>query len=294
MTSKINLFLFDGGEAPSAAENGSSNSFSDAGNQTDAVEDNYGREPDDEQGEPSDEGISEYQQFKSKFKNEYQSDLQRIIDKRFKNSKKIEAQRDELRSQNDKYQSLVEVLAERYDTDELDSLVDMVRQDNSYWEQRALENGTTVEEERNQAAIKQQQRQMKTELDSYKENERRAQVINEWERQAQELKNIYPSFDLDTEVQNEKFVNALQGGWSVRDAYQYAHFDDIVSGAIEYATEEIKKNKLDNAEMRRNRPSENGTKGRASSIHKVDVNKMTKAEMEELDRRVLRGEKVYL
>ena len=40
------------------------------------------------------------------------------------------------------------------------------------------------------------------------------------------------------------------------------------------------------------RPPENGTRASAAAVVKNDVSKLTKQEMEEIDKRVLRGEKI--
>ena len=76
------------------------------------------------------EGTEEsYHSFKERFKNEYQADLQRVIDKRFKNAKKVEAERDALRAKSEQFEPLMHALYEKYGTEAPEELINRVLQE---------------------------------------------------------------------------------------------------------------------------------------------------------------------
>ena len=224
---------------------------------------------------PSKEEKSDYKAFKEQFKKEYQADLQRIIDKRFKTAKKVEAQRDELLAQHKKYDALLGALSEKYGTDDVEQLVSRITQP------------TAAPEQGEEKAAQSDAREVPEEaLQLQKE------IVANWRREASQLQEIYPAFSLEEEIENEKFAQGLQNGMSMRDAYQYAHFDEILTGVIRYTAQDVKNNVQANKALRSARPAENGTRAGAAAVVKNDVSKLTKQEMEEIDKRVLRGERI--
>lgn len=223
-----------------------------------------------------------YKHFKEQFKKEYQADLQRIIDKRFKNAKKVEAQRDALQEQNRQWSPLLEALSKKYQTDDLQVLMSKITQADH--PAAAAQNTPSLQEGDSEEPP----------LESL-ESERllkQQEIVENWQKQAVELGELYPEFDLAREVDNEKFAQALQSGMSMRDAYQYAHFDEILSGVIAYTADNVKSAIEADRAARGARPVENGIRSSSAAVVGTDVNKLTKQQMEEIDKRVLRGEKI--
>lgn len=73
-------------------------------------------------------------------------------------------------------------------------------------------------------------------LEQQREQERiqRVQrILRDWEEQAEQLKRIYPSFDLGRESKNRDFLALLRAGVSVRQAYEVAHIDEIKAAAMQ-------------------------------------------------------------
>ena len=229
--------------------------------------------------EGTEEAKNSYQTFKEQFKKEYQADLQRVIDKRFKNAKKVEAQRDALQAENEQFSPLLDALKARYGTDEPEELLRCISQP----EQPADEARHTDTDNAGDVQP----------APEAEETQRlQAQIVEHWQAEAQALKDLYPAFSLEEEIENDRFAAALQNGMSVRDAYQYAHFDEILSGAIQYTAEGVKNSIQANRSRRSARPAENGTRSGAAALVKSDIGKLTKQEMEEIDKRVLRGERI--
>ena len=229
------------------------------------------------------EGTEEsYQSFKERFKNEYQADLQRVIDKRFKNAKKVEAERDALRAKSEQFEPLMHALYEKYGTEAPEELINRVLQETHPHGEAAGEKAEKGAADNNTAAAP----------DAEESERLQAQIVEHWQAEADALKDLYPAFSLEEEIENDRFSTALQSGMSVRDAYQYAHFDEILSGVIQYTAQGVKNSMQAARAVRSARPAENGTRSGAAAVVKSDVSKLSKADIEEINQRVLRGERI--
>ena len=278
---KMFLMWFDGeSTAPSSTINAEA---------TDAAADEVGSQTSAEftKGEtqaPSlKEGTEEsYQSFKERFKNEYQADLQRVIDKRFKNAKKVEAERDALRAKSEQFEPLMHALYEKYGTEAPEELINRVLQETHPHGEAAGQKAEKGAADNNTA----------TTPDAEESERLQAQIVEHWQAEADALKDLYPAFSLEEEIENDRFSTALQSGMSVRDAYQYAHFDEILSGVIQYTAQGVKNSMQAARAVRSARPAENGTRSGAAAVVKSDVSKLSKADIEEINQRVLRGERI--
>lgn len=75
-------------------------------------------------------------------------------------------------------------------------------------------------------------------MDEYiqRQLEQRAQkTMRSWIEQADQLKDIYPDFDIFQETQNPVFLELLKAGHTVRHAYEAAH--QIESQAVQVYVE---------------------------------------------------------
>lgn len=116
--------------------------------------------------------------------------------------------------------------------------------------------------------------------------------------EAEEVKKMFPNFDLETEMQDEAFGLQLVFNQSagvdnpVRRAYVATHSDEIMSGAMQYAVQKTRENVAQTIQSGMNRPTEGGAKPSAKSS--IDPRTMTDKELRDIAERVKRGEKVYL
>lgn len=290
MKKHFNLRLFFDGEgtAPGGAEGEANNANYDgvADQEPEVI---YGKREDPREEPQNDdtneEGMPSYEQFKQRYKDEYQKDVQRLIDKRFKAAKKTKTEYNALKS---KIGALTDVLGARYGTNDYDELLEAINADESLIEAGALEKGMSTEEYR--ATLKADR--LQKQLDAQSEQAEQEALVAKWQQEAEELKALYPDFNLEEEIENEEFAADLQSGKSMRKAYQNAHFDDILSGVIRYTAESTKSAISKAKQTRQSRPSENGARSAAAAIVKSDVNKLTKDDIKEINKRVLRGERI--
>ena len=226
--------------------------------------------------------------IKGDYKDAYNQRVQETVQKRLKGTKEI----------TDKYEALapvLEILSKKHGVEEgnIDALIKAIEEDDSYFEEEALEKGMTVEELKRIRKIEKENSQLKAEM---AENQRRAnaaKLYGEWLRQAEEVKGIYPSFDLETELRNPAFRRLVQDpAIGVRTAYEAIHHDDVVQGAMQFTAQAVEQKLVNNIIAGGARPIENGNASQSASLTKSDVSQLSKADRAEIARRVARGEKI--
>ena len=117
----------------------------------------------------------------------------------------------------------------------------------------------------------------------------------ELERQAEELKVVFPDFDLRQELKNPVFarMTAPGVGLSVEDAYYAVHRRELHNAAIQAAKRQVSNAIATGAR----RPRENGLAGQASAVSAFDYRSATKEQREDLKRRIrlaaAEGKKLY-
>lgn len=225
--------------------------------------------------------------IKGEYKDLYDARVQDTIQKRLKSSKETV----------DKYNELtptLEALAKKYgvDSSDIKALNKAIEDDDSYYEQEALEMGVTVEQLKEIRKIERENAELKRQMEEQSREENAKKIYAKWMEEADTTKQVYPSFDLRTEMQNSKFVDLLKSNIDVRTAYEVIHKDDIIAGAMQFTAKKVEQNLTNKIIANGARPSENGNSSQGASVTKSDVSALTKADRAEIARRVARGEKI--
>lgn len=221
-----------------------------------------------------------------------QERFQQVFDRRFKEVKGMEA---DLAAQK----PILDRLMRRYGVSDVEQLDKALTEDYEYWERVAEERGQTVEqyfkEEKQERAIKQLEEENK-ELKAIRQRQigqqQANQQLNTWYQQAEEVKKMYPSFDLKAEAQNPQFLGMLRSGVNMQHAYETLHLDEITQNAARVAAQTADAQAQERIKQKASRPSENGTSSKSAVIVKNDVSSLTRKERAEIARRVQRGEKI--
>ena len=121
----------------------------------------------------------------------------------------------------------------------LKKLVEAIEEDDSYYEEEALRRGVSVEQLKSMKKLERDNESMRRALEDQQRRENAERVYAGWVKQAEELKTIYPAFDLQEECRNEQFVGLLQNNVDVRTAYEVIHRDEILGGAMQYTAEQV-------------------------------------------------------
>ena len=111
-------------------------------------------------------------------------------------------------------------------------------------------------------------------------------------QQGEELKQVFPDFDLMAEMQNPAFVRmtAPGTGVSVKDAFYAVHGEDIQRESMQYAAQQAGRRIAASVQAGASRPVENGIQGASPVMIGVDIRGMNKKQREEYRRRIRSGE----
>ena len=225
--------------------------------------------------------------IKDKYKSEFHSKVQGIINERFKETKQIEAQLEN-------YKQMAEVISAKYGlkADDFDKLMSAIQDDDSFYEQRAFESGMSVNDYREHLRQEEKMNKVVKELEDLKAEKQQQEYINQWEKEANELKQQIPDFDFDEELQNDKFNSLITYGWSLKDAYEAVHAKDIINKVVPKAVEQAKAKTVQSIRAKGLRPNENGITSNSPANIKNSVDKLDDKDFEEIKRRVRNGDKI--
>lgn len=226
----------------------------------------------------------------------FQEMMQRAIDKATENIR-----------QNPQVARLTQALANAYgvDTDDMDGLIEAVEngrvKDEKYYEDLAQQRGVSVKTARELDKVESDLKRSNTrnaQLQAMQQEAARQQRVSQiqaqWEAQAAQLKTQYPDFELQEVLANEQVADLMRRGVSLPDAYRAAYFDHIMQQATAQTAQKVEQGVAARIQQRASRPGENGTRpGGAVTTH-VDVASMSRRQLEDLERRARRGEKITL
>ena len=227
------------------------------------------------------------QLIKGEYKDLYDAKVQDTIQKRLKSSKETV----------DKYNALaptLELLGSKYGVDagDTEALIKAISEDDSYYEQEALEKGMTVQQLKEVKRMERENAELKAQMQEAQRQENGKKLYAAWMQQADEAKKVYPSFDLRAEMNNPKFVDLLRSNIDVRTAYEVLHKDEIIPAAMQFTAKTVESKLAKSIAANGARPSENGMSSQSAAVVKSDVSQLSKADRAEIIRRVQRGEKI--
>ena len=225
--------------------------------------------------------------IKGQYKDLYDAKVQDTIQKRLKGQKETV----------DKFNALtptLELLAKKYGVDagDIDALGKAIEEDDSYYEQEALDKGMTVQQLKEIKKMERENADLKAQMEEAQRQENGKKLYAAWMQQADEAKKVYPSFDLRAEMNNPKFVDLLRSNIDVRTAYEVLHKDEIIPAAMQFTAQTVESKLAKKIASNGARPSENGMSSQSAAVVKSDVSQLSKADRAEIIRRVQRGEKI--
>ena len=118
------------------------------------------------------------------------------------------------------------------------------------------------------------------------------QICAQWQKEGEDLRGQYPDFVMQRELTNPVFADLLRAGVPLRTAYEACHLDEILGGAMQFAADKAAAAAQTRAAALAQRPLENGVRPSAGSVMQPDVNALTLAQREQIERRVARGERI--
>lgn len=225
--------------------------------------------------------------IKGQYKQQYDQKVQDIIRKRLKGPMETVEKYTAL-------QPVLEILAKKHGVDagDIDALTKAIEADDSYFEQEAMELGMSVKQLKELRSAQRENADLRRQIQERQKQENAEKIYSTWMQQAEETKKVYPGFDLRAELGNSKFLDLLNSNIDVRTAYEVLHKDDIIPAAMQFAAKTVESKLASKIASGASRPAENGMNSGSAAVVKSDVSQLTKADRQEIIRRVARGEKI--
>ena len=202
---------------------------------------------------------------------------------------------------------LMQALQEKYGTDanDLVALTEAVRngavKDDAYYEKLAMEKGVSTKTARELDKLESQNKQLTEQQQLIRQMERQreqqariAELQAGWDREAEQLKAQYPDFNMAEVLANPEVEKMMRSGVSMTNAYRSAYFDHILKQQQAVTAQQVEQGVVNRMQQRNARPGENGTRPGGAVQTKIDVSHMSRKEMEEMERRAMRGEVITL
>jgi hypothetical protein len=239
---------------------------------------------------------SQYAKFKEDFKAEYKADVEGIVKDRLKKSSK------ENSDLNAKLKALAPILegnAKKYgvDASDFEALVKAYEDDEDNLRAEAYERDMSVEQLKTIKGIEKENRTLREQNEAHEQmlreqeaEQKRQEQFQKWNEEAEQLKQVYPQLNPSVELQDERFARLLGLGVDMRTCYEVTHKDEIMRGAMQYTADRTAEKIANSVIANGARPSENGLSSQAASISRLDINKLSRAEIEALKKRAASGE----
>lgn len=234
--------------------------------------------------------------IKGKYKEQYQANVDAIINKRFKNAKANEEKLKANEATMAKLQPLFNAMAAKYGikADNIDAIIEAADKDNSNYEQAAYDNGygDTAEyrraverdEELNRLRAAERER-----LEAAEQDRQRRELLEGWLAESEEFKKEVEDFDFKSEWDgSDRFRYLVNSGFKVKEAYMAVHAAEYAKAAADKAQKDIL------AEIRANktRPTESSANPQAAIRVKKSVKDMSLEDTERIIQEAKRGRKI--
>ncbi len=226
------------------------------------------------------------------FTKKYSKEIQSLINNRLKGAKDAEAK---LNAIGPMIQSLAK--EHNMDPENLDYIA-LTNAVTGAYAEKAAKMGVSEEIA---MQLDQQQRQIDRQNELQRLFQERLQFDNHMaglRAQAEDLKKVFPNFDLDAEMDSNETFRKLTGpgGVSVADAYWALHHQEIQTASMQAAVQQGQKKAAAAIQSGMARPKENGASSQAPSVTTFDFSRATAADKAriraEMQRAAANGQRV--
>lgn len=206
-----------------------------------------------------------YADFIKEHPEEHKAYMDKTISDRLKKYKGIE-------EDNAKYKGILDTVAYKYgvsadDENFLSILKEKIDADDSYYENYAMEHDISPEEARRIVTMERKAAQYDAEKAQMEKQEQMRQHIMVLRQNAEKTKAQFPQFDLEAEMQDERFrrLCAANNG-DTTAAYMACHWNEILPATVQMASKQIQMQTANSVASNKARPTENGISSKASSV----------------------------
>lgn len=230
-------------------------------------------QPTNEQG--TTEKLSYADLIKSdEYKEEHKAYMDKTIGDRLKKYKGLE-------ENLGKHKAILDTVAYKYgvnpdDENFLEVLTEKIEADDSYYENYAMEHDISTEEARRIVTMERKAAQYDAQKEEMERQEQMRKQIMVLRQNAEKTKSQFPQFDLDVEMQDERFrrLCAANNG-DTTAAYMACHWNEILPATVQMASRQIQSQTAQAVASNKARPIENGISSSAPSVVQQDFRNMS-------------------
>lgn len=212
------------------------------------------------------------------YKDEHKAYMDKTIGDRLKKYKGLE-------EDYGKAKSTLEIVANKYgvnpnDENFLEVLNQKIEADDSYYENYAMEHDISTDEARRIVTMERRLAQADAEKEAQAKQEQMRQQIMLLRQNAEKTKAQFPQFDLDAEMQNEKFrrLCAVNNG-DTTSAYMACHWNEIIPATMQMTARQAQEQTARAVASNKSRPIENGLSSASPSVVEQNFKGMSLAEI---------------
>jgi hypothetical protein len=225
-------------------------------------------------GQGTTEKLSYQDLIKSdEYKEEHKAYMDKTIGDRLKKYKGME-------EDLGKHKAILDTVACKYginpdDENFLETLTEKIEADDSYYENYAMEHDISAEEARRIVTMERKASQYDAQKQEMERQEQMRQHIIVLRQNAEKTKALFPDFDLETEMQDERFrrLCAATNG-DTTAAFKACHHDEIIANTVRMASKQIQNQTAQAVASNKARPIENGISSQAPSVVQQDFKNM--------------------
>lgn len=214
------------------------------------------------------------------YKEEHKAYMDKTIGDRLKKYKGME-------ESLGKHKAILDTVALKYgvnpdDENFLDVLTEKIDADDSYYENYAMEHDISAEEARRIVTMERKANQFDAQREAMEKQEQMRQQIMVLRQNAEKTKSQFPDFDLDVEMQDERFrrLCAANNG-DTTAAYMACHWNEILPATVQMASKKIQSQVAQSVSANKARPIENGLSSQAPSVVQQDFRNMNLKQIRE-------------
>ncbi len=212
------------------------------------------------------------------YKEEHKAYMDKTIGDRLKKYKGIE-------EDLGKHKELLDTVALKYgvnpdDENFFESLKEKIDADDSYYDDYAMEHNISNEEARRIVTMERKAARFDAQEEERAKQEQMRQHIMVLRQNAEKTKAQFPDFDLDTEMQDERFrrLCAASNG-DTTAAFMACHHNEIIANTVQMASRKIQSQTAQAVASNKARPIENGLSSSAPSVVQRDFRNMNLQEL---------------
>ena len=212
------------------------------------------------------------------YKDEHKAYMDKTIGDRLKKYKGLE-------DSYGKAKATLDIVANKYgvnpdDENFLEILNQKIEEDDSYYENYAMEHDISTEEARKIVTMERKVAQIEAQKREQEEAERNMQKVMSIRKSAEKTKAQFPGFDLDAEMRNPRFYNLVwENHVDPTSAYMACHWNEIIPAQVQLATRQVQEQTANAVASNKARPIENGMSSVAPSVVQNNFKGMSLAEI---------------